>query len=318
MNHSKIEKNLNLKLSNEFINNTDNFYEEKFDRIDQKHNKIIKNFYSEIKENKSYFKENFRNWSMQEDHSCPPQITLLIFKKLGFWKVLKFNFLRKIYNLFNHEHERAFFDDLEILKKNCNSNILKKNPVHLTPGCNNFYESKENIITNYRWNRYLYIGDKILSKELLENNDTWIDIGPFYGGLQSIVKKEKPSINMILVDFKHQLCRSYIFLKQLFPNSTHFFPNQIDKNFFSENFSNSIIYLPVEKYNLLESLKVKLITNIFSFGEMKEEAFKNYIDSNVYKNSKYKFLINRFVSSHFLVKYWETISRASISPSISC
>ena len=47
--------------------------------------------------------------------------------------------------------------------------------------------------------------------------------------------------------------------------------------------NDSIVYLPVEKYNLLDSLKVKLITNIFSFGEMKEEVFENSVDSIIFK-----------------------------------
>ena len=302
-----MKQNTNLinKLAQEFISNTKNFYQEDYNFIDKKHNKIIKSFYEQINDNNNYFTKNLRNWSMQDDYSCPPQLSLLKFKKLGIWKVLKFYFLRKIYNIFNLEHERAFFDDLEILIKYCNYSFLKNNPVHLTPGCDNFFETKDNIITNFRWNRYLYIADRILNQNLLTNNDTWIDIGCFYGGLQYMIKKEKPSINMILVDFKHQLCRSYIFLKQLFPNSNHIFPDQIDSNLFENKLDDSIIYVPVEKYNFLESLEIKLVTNIFSFGEMKEDAFKNYKNSNVYKNAKYKFLINRFVSSPFFEKTYD-------------
>lgn len=296
---------INLQLSEEFISNTDNFFSENYDDIDSKHNKIIKKFYSEIEKNKNYFEKYLRNWSMQEDHSCPPQLSVLKIKNLGLYNVLRFYLLRKIYNIINYEHERAFFDDLHILRLNCDRNILEKNPVHLTPGCNNFYESKDNLITNYRWNRYLYIGERIISNKLLENKDIWIDIGPYYGGLQSIVKKEYPKINMVLVDFKHQLCRSYIFLKQLFKNSNHIFPNHLNEDYFNSNLENCIIYVPVEKYHLLNSVKVKLITNIFSFGEMKENIFKNYLNSDVYKNSKYKYLINRFVSSPFFEKTYE-------------
>ncbi len=301
----KHKEDIQIELAEEFIKNTDNFFDENYELIDLKHNKIIKNFYSEIKNNKNYFKNKLRNWSMQEDHSCPPQLSFLKFKILGVWKVLKFYLLRKIYNIFNFEHERAFFDDLEILKKNCNLSILKNNPVHLTPGCDNFYESKENIITNYRWNRYLYIADRILKNNILDNNEIWIDIGPFYGGLQSIIKKEKPNINIFLVDFKHQLCRSYIFLKQLFPESKHLLPNQINKNLFNESLSDSIVYIPVEKFDLINSIKAKLITNIFSFGEMKEQTFENYKNSKVYKNAKFKFLINRFVSSPYFEKTYD-------------
>ena len=54
---------------------------------------------------------------MQEDHSCPPQLYLKF--KDWIWKILKFYILRKFYNIFNYEHE-TFFDDMEILRKNCN------------------------------------------------------------------------------------------------------------------------------------------------------------------------------------------------------
>ena len=122
----KHKEDIQIELAEEFIKNTDNFFDENYELIDLKHNKIIKNFYSEIKNNRDYFKKKLRNWSMQEDHSCPPQLSFLKFKILGFWKVLKFYLLRKIYNIFNFEHERAFVDDLEILKKNCNLSIFKK------------------------------------------------------------------------------------------------------------------------------------------------------------------------------------------------
>ena len=297
----------NQKFADEFINNTKNFYEENFNSIDEKHNKIIKSFYTQINSNKNYFKENLRNWNMQTDYECPPQITSLHLKILGLRKCLEFYLKRKVQSFFNNEHNRAFYDDMEILRSTCDINLLKKNPVHLTPGSDNFFISKENIITNYRWNRYLYVGDRIINKKILEDNDTWVDIGPFYGGLQSIVKKEKPSLNIILVDFKHQLCRSYIFLKQLFPKSNHFFPDQIDVSFFEDKLIDSIVYLPTEKYNLLNNLKVKLLTNVFSFGEMKEKVFEDYKNSNLYKNAEYKYLVNRIVSSPFFEKTYGEI-----------
>ncbi len=298
----------NQKFADQFINNTKNFYEENFNLVDEKHNIIIKSFYDQINNDKNYFKDNLRNWTMQTDYECPPQITSLHLKILGFQKCIEFYLKRKIQSFFNDEHNRAFFDDMEILRKYCDINLLKKNPVHLTPGSDNFFVSKENIITNYRWNRYLYIGNRIINNKILDDYDTWVDIGPFYGGLQSIIKKEKPSLNMILIDFKHQLCRSYIFLKQLFPKSNHFFPDQIDSSLFKNKLIDSIIYLPIEKYNLLENLNIKLLTNFFSFGEMKEEVFDNYKVSNLYKNAEYKYLVNRFISSPFFEKTYGEIN----------
>ena len=87
---------LNQKLADEFINNTKDFYEENFNLIDEKHKKIIKSFYNQIKKNKSYFRENLRNWTMQTDYECPPQITNLHLKNLGIWNCMKFYLKRKI------------------------------------------------------------------------------------------------------------------------------------------------------------------------------------------------------------------------------
>ena len=117
---------LNQKFADEFINNTKNFYEENLNLIDEKHNKIIKNFYTQINKDKNYFRENLRNWTMQSDLECPPQITSLHIKILGFMKCIKFYLKRKIQNLFNNDHNRAFFDDIEILRSNCDINLLKK------------------------------------------------------------------------------------------------------------------------------------------------------------------------------------------------
>ena len=59
-------------------------------------------------------------------------------------------------------------------------------------------------------NRYSYLASQIQKYQLL-SNDSWLDIGSYYGGLQSFVKKIYPNINIIMVDFQHQLCRSFIF-----------------------------------------------------------------------------------------------------------
>ena len=66
----------------------------------------------------------------------------------------------------------------------------------------------------------------------------------------------------------------------MFPDSNHIFPDQLNSDLFQKKLNDSIVYLPVEKYDLLEPLKVKLITNLFSFGEMKEEVFEKYEDIN--------------------------------------
>ena len=46
-------------------------------------------------------------------------------------------------------------------------------------------------------------------------NKIWIDVGSYYGGVAGLVKKYFPEIRIILVDFHHQLCRSYLYLSEL-------------------------------------------------------------------------------------------------------
>ena len=89
----KHKEDIQIELAEEFIKNTDNF-DENYELIDLKHNKIIKISILKLKIIE-LFKNKLRNWSMQEDHSCPPQLSFLKFKILGFWKVLNFICLEK-------------------------------------------------------------------------------------------------------------------------------------------------------------------------------------------------------------------------------
>ena len=106
------------------------------------------------------------------------------------------------------------FDDISVLEEIGASELMKKNPVHITPGCTDFYYYK-NTTLNLRWIRYLYFSQRIINNNLLKNN-IWVDIGSYYGGLQSIICKNNPNIKFILVDFSSQLCKSYMFLKNNF------------------------------------------------------------------------------------------------------
>ena len=174
------------------------------------------------------------------------------------------------------------------------------------PGSTIFFEC-ENTSVNVRWLRYLYIVQKIKTLKLIEGNQIWIDVGCYYGGLAGLVKKYFPSIKIVLVDFHHQLCRSYVYLSELYPDSNHIFPDDVGKY---KNFDNlpdgSILYVPVSKYKEVEHNKVDLYTNFFSFGEMRPEAFNSYTESNIYKESKNIYLVNRFVSAPYFESTYDT------------
>ena len=294
-------------LLEEYLNKSKSFEKDIDLVLDKKHTQIVNNANSLIKNNKFYFLKNFRNWSDQGDLDCPAQLTFLHFKKFGLYSI--FIFLKKMFLFWRHVHfSRSFFDDLKIIEKVNGTHLIKDNPVHLTPGVNNFYKIFGGT-TNNRWNRYAYLSSRILNLKLLNEGDTWVDIGSYYGGLQSFIKKRFKSNNFILIDFNHQLLRSFIFLKKLFPESKHILPDEITNNIDLKNTKNTFFYLPVDQFSKISNLKVKLVTNFFSFGEMKKNDFSEYINNSLIKNSTYLYFVNRFISSPFFEKtYSENIN----------
>lgn len=288
-------------LYKEFINNSYNFFSEKNLKLDVKHERIIKGFYKEYDKNKKFYLKNFRDWSFQDDYVVPAQLNKHQILINGFFKSFLNFILRKIYELVKPEIVNGFFDDISFLKKYTNLKILKANPAHLSPGCKKFYFIDNNISTNVRWNRYAYIASQIEKYKLLNNGQTWIDIGSYYGGLQSFVKKIFPKINIVMVDFQHQLCRSYIFLKQVFPTSNHILPNSIKNLSNLKSQTDTIVYLPINDYSKFK-FKFDLFTNFFSLGEMNNKDFKYYLDNYNHHFSKKKYLINRVVSGPYFDK----------------
>ena len=49
----------------------------------------------------------------------------------------------------------------------------------------------------------------------------------------------------------------------------------------------------------MKKIKFDLVSNFFSFGEMKKETFYNYFDHEIISKSNSIYLVNRFVSSPF-------------------
>lgn len=290
-------------LIEEFLNKSKTFEKDIELELDSKHKKIVKNANTFVKNKRSYFIKNFRDWSDQNDLDSPLQLTFLHFKKFGINFI--FIFLKKIILFWRYIHfARSFYDDLKIIEKVNGKQLIKENPVHLTPGVKSFFKIFGGT-TNYRWNRYVYISSRILSLKLLNEGDTWVDIGSYYGGLQSFIKKRFKSNNFILIDFHHQLLRSFIFLKKIFPESKHILPDDITSNIDLKNTNDTFFYLPVSQFSKIYNLKVKLVTNFFSFGEMKKNNFYEYISSSLIKNSVYLYFVNRFISSPFFEKTYD-------------
>jgi len=118
--------------------------------------------------------------------------------------------------------------------------------------------------------------------------------------LQGLVYKYRPESICIMVDFHHQLCRSYMYLKQQYPDANHVFPSQVDDFFSTERQAHgSFVYLPVQRFDLISSRQAALVSNFFSLGEMRREFFTSYWQSPLFKNAKCQYLVNRFISAPY-------------------
>jgi putative sugar O-methyltransferase len=300
-------KNNSAELAKEFIANSPDFENDLVvEDIDDKHKGIVGSAYSQSEQADAYW-ENFRNWSGQGDGLAPIDLFVDVFGRNKSFK----NFARYIHaKIFRGLRERFYWttlnDDIEIIKQIGAASLLKENPISSSPNPGS-YCLIDGLEINQRWARYIYLLKKILDQRLLVENDIWVDIGPFYGGLQGLVKKYVPESRIVLVDFHHQLCRSYIYLKTLYPDAVHIFPNQA-KNYsdLTKLPNNSILYLPVPYFPMVQESKVDLATNFFSLGEMRRTHFKTYMDSRLFIEAKKTYLVNRFVSAPFFEKTYDS------------
>jgi len=239
---------------------------------------------------------------MQGDYGIPIQFSYDYFKYLGFKKtIIK---LIKFFISFrkNQSYSKNLtLDDYEILKLTGAKDLLIRFPAHKNIFFDDCFFLEKNISTTPRWSRYLYIANKI-KKKILNNESTWLDIGSYYGGLQSIIKKIYPNITLFMVDFDHQLLRSYIYLKKLFPENEHLIFNKKNKINFEKLTKGSIIYLNPEDFEYLNTINFNLISNFFSFGEMIDSEFERFYHSNIMDRAENIYLCNRFVSAPFFEK----------------
>ena len=298
----------NIKLINEFISSCSNFWNEDISEIDNKHFNIVSQFEKTYKKNIEKFSREIIDWEAHSDNGSPFQITFHHLKKTNLSTIVK-NSLKEILKiLLSRQYDKqSFLDDVDIIKKTGGYKLLKEFPAHLSDLRQNVYFLEKNVSATYRWLRYIYISNIIINKKLLHNNEIWVDIGSYYGGVQSILKSKYQNTTFFLVDFNHQLCRSYVYLKNIYPEVNHILPDTInhikDINSIEKG---SIVYLKVKDFQKINSLKVNLITNFFSFGEMKRNTFYSYFNSDIINNANILYLINRFVSSPFFEKTYDS------------
>lgn len=290
-----------------FVKNSPSFYEDSgLNDIDNKHKSIIESAYQQF--SKGVGIGSIKNWDKQSDMSIPRQLSFLQVKHRGLFKAF-FIYFAKL--LLRREEDRfiksTLLDDLEIIKSKTNgSRFLSDNPVHLTPGSDLFYEYQGTTITS-RWLRYIYTLQQIQSNGLLKDDQIWVDVGSYYGGLAGLVKKYFPDVRIVLVDFHHQLCRSYVYLSELYPEAEHIFPNGVPQYQNLDGLpKGAILYVPASEYGVIQHSKVDLFTNSFSLGEMRRSIFNSYVNSPLYQQAKSVYLINRFVSAPFFEPTYDT------------
>lgn len=269
--------------------------------LDAKHKLVVQDFLRQGGLSGINLK-NLRNWKGQNDLGAPATLKYLLRRE---------NFsLRELINLVLSKTVRysstralrdSMDDDLYILKQSGAYEILVRNPVSESKGSTRWVSDRKTTY-NMRWLRYAYLANRILSLNLINRDSIWVDIGSFYGGLQSIVHRENKNSRKILVDFHHQLLRSYLFLSSTYPEANHILGYEPGQ----EIPEGSFVYVPVQQFTNLQNLKVDLVSNFFSFGEMPREIFEEYRDSQLIRNASYVYNVNRFVSSPFFEKTYDT------------
>jgi len=286
----------------------DFFNDDRIKNVDSKHKGIVQAAYhlgGRQGQNDTFGK---RSWIQQTDISVPLQFRLDALRVHGL-KEFGIKIVRQILRMESARFlKSAILDDLAILGQIGAEKLVLENPVSKTPGVTEAYFINRTSINN-RWMRYVYLCHQILRNNLLKNDDVWLDIGPFYGGLQGLVKKYLPKVRMVLVDFHHQLCRSYVYLSSLYPDANHIFPDSVKsiKNLYDLPVG-SFLYVPAGDFTKISQMSCEFSTNFVSFGEMKKTTFLEYYNSDIFKKSKKSYLVNRFVSAPFFEKTYDSDS----------
>jgi len=272
-----------------------------YDQIDSKHLKITR----KVHQKENWLDEidliNLINWEMQGDLGVPTNFSNEVSHHGNPFGIIRY-LLKKISRRAEDDAKRkSILDDLEIIKLIGKENLLFENPVRDLPGNQN-YININGCILNMRWLRYIYLLGQIQNNNLILEDGIWLDIGSYYGGLQGLVRKYHPTTKIVMVDFEHQLFRSYAYLSQMFPTDKHYLNPVIQEKFSNQGF----YYISASKFNQYKDLKPNLSTNFFSFGEMMNQDFRNYWESKAVAQSDKIYTVNRFVSGPFFEKTYDT------------
>lgn len=295
-----------------FISKSPDFFNDgSLPEIDAKHKKVIANAYDLL--HAGFTIDKLRNWAGQSDMGVSSRYSVFSKAAIGDAKGSKgfAGLLGGISEKINAKLQHLFsfstmLDDISIVEMIGGKDLLTNNPQADTPGASQ-YPLVNGYSVSTRWIRYIYLLAQIRNQQLIGDGDIWVDVGSFYGGLQGLVKKYFPKSRIVLVDFHHQLLRSYIYLNAQYPDSKHFLPAEVDQfSSLSDMPEGSFLYVPVNDYHKIAGKKANLVSNFFSLGEMRRDHFSTYMDSKLFTQADRLYLVNRFVSSPFFEKTYDT------------
>ena len=178
--------------------------------------------------------------------------------------------------------------------------LLKKYPIEMAG--NPHVMEVDCYRFNKRWSnniRYLNLTARHLGDPLNNGAMTVMDIGGGYGAYLWMMKQEFSKTHSVLVEFPEQLLLAYYFLAMSYPEAKintleeAYETEVIDRAFF-ERYDFTLV--PIDCFAKIKGGAVDLITNFFSLGEMSEEWFDVYRNSDAFLGAKYIFTINRFFS----------------------
>ncbi|MEQ1772379.1 MAG: putative sugar O-methyltransferase [Burkholderiales bacterium] len=181
--------------------------------------------------------------------------------------------------------------------------LLHRHPAAGTPGAPFTYQI-DGYSFNLRWARHIYfhnllrrhLGDEIRQRDRFIS----MDIGSSYGIFPSIFKAEYPNSTHVLVDFPDQHILAYYYLASTFPDARIATLNdllaapQITREFLAQF---DFVLAPVAMYDMFAANSVDMVTNFFSFGEMRREWFMSYLDSAPFRTAEFLFTSNRIESA---------------------
>lgn len=264
---------------------------------DAKHREILDQIYDSHDWLDKITEKNIRHWAGQTDQGAPLDLRSTLSFDGFFHGLFKYTFKSIFKRKNNTELLHSLIDDFNVIKLIKGTELLNNCSIEDTFGQTETYKINR-IKVNTRWLRYIYLASRIKNLNMISGNNIWVDIGSFYGGLQQILYKYFPEAKVVMVDFQHQLFRSYLYLNYSYPDAQHFLNPELTENFQSPGF----YYIHPEKIFHYHNLKPDLLTNFFSLGELEREVVSDYLHSNLWEVAKTVYLVNRFVSSPFYEK----------------